>query len=131
MKVYRSSQLEWQTGDPKTFTGDVRSRVLADAEGPPPVRSFRVEFESGARTHWHAHSGPQWLYVIEGRCRLHKWGEPPQDLDAGDCATIAPGEKHWHGTAPGAARTSHIAVNISAMTSWMEPVTEAQYRGEG
>lgn len=91
-----------------------------------PVNIYRVEFDAGARTHWHTHTGPQWLLVVEGRVRVQKWGEPVQDLAAGDAAVIEPGEKHWHGAAPG-SRGTHLAVNIKAATEWLEPVSDEQY----
>lgn len=89
---------------------------------------YRVEFESGARTNWHRHSGPQWLFVIEGRVRVQRWGEPPSDVAAGDAVVVGPGEKHWHGAVPG-ARGTHLAVNIDVKTEWLEPVSDEEYAG--
>ncbi len=34
---------------------------------------------------------------------------------------IPPGEKHWHGAAPGSTGT-HLAVNVNAVTEWLEEV---------
>jgi quercetin dioxygenase-like cupin family protein len=82
---------------------------------------FRVEFEAGARTNWHAHTGVQILLITEGRGRVQKWGEAVQEVSAGDTVSIAPGEKHWHGAARD-ARMVHLAVNIDTATEWMEPV---------
>jgi quercetin dioxygenase-like cupin family protein len=109
-----------------SFTGSVRSRRLTAPEGPEAVHLYRVEFARSARTHWHTHSGPQWLFVVDGRIRLQKWGEPAEDLDTGDAVVIEPGEKHWHGAAPGASGT-HLAFNIAAATEWLEPVSDEQY----
>ena len=89
---------------------------------------YRVEFDDGGRTNWHTHSGPQWLFIIDGRVRVQKWGELPQEVEAGDSVAIAPGEKHWHGAAPG-SRGTHLAVNVNVKTEWLEPVSEEQYRG--
>lgn len=89
---------------------------------------YRVEFEDGGRTNWHKHSGPQWLFIIDGRVRVRSWGQPPQEVEAGDAVVIIPGEKHWHGAAPG-ARGTHLAVNVNVKTEWLEPVSEEQYRG--
>jgi quercetin dioxygenase-like cupin family protein len=44
----------------------------------------------------------------------------------GDAVVIHPGEKHWHGAAPG-ARGAHIAVNMNATTDWLEPVSDEDY----
>ena len=87
---------------------------------------YHVEFEPGARTNWHSHSGAQWLLIIEGRIRIQTWGEATREVGAGDAVMIAPGEKHWHGAAPG-GRGVHLAVNVNATTEWLEPVREDQY----
>ncbi len=87
---------------------------------------YRVEFDPGARTNWHTHSGAQWLFVIEGRVRVQTSGEVVQDVDAGGAVVIAPGERHWHGAAPG-MRAVHLAVNVNVTTAWLEPVTDEEY----
>ena len=127
MKTFLISEVPAQPGDPNTFTGTVRTRRLGSDTGGVPVHVYRVEFESGGRTNWHTHSGPQWLLVLEGCVRAQKWGEPAQEVVAGGAIVIQPGEKHWHGAAPG-TRAVHIAVNVNAQTEWLEPVSEAQYR---
>ena len=126
MKIFRAALTEQQGGDPKTFTGEVvRATVGGDTAGTA-VNVYRVEFAPGARTHWHTHSGPQWLFVVEGRIRVQTLGTHAVEVVKGDAVVIQPGEKHWHGAAahePGA----HLAVNVNATTSWMEPVTDEQY----
>jgi quercetin dioxygenase-like cupin family protein len=87
-----------------------------------------LTFSDGGRTNWHKHSGPQWLFVVEGRVRVQTEGSVHQDLAAGDAVVIAPGERHWHGAAPGSGGT-HIAVNVNAATTWLEPVSEEEYGG--
>ena len=94
----------------------------------PRVNVYRVAFEAGTRTAWHSHSGPQLLLIVEGRCRLQKEGGPIQEIATGGTVCIAPGEKHWHGATPAAPMT-HLAININAMTDWLEKVTDAQYEG--
>jgi quercetin dioxygenase-like cupin family protein len=126
MRIFRAADAPPVPTDEKSFTGRVHSRRLASYEATPPVRVFRVEFDAAARTRWHKHTGPQWLFIIDGHVRLQKWGEPAQDISSGDAAVIEPGEKHWHGAAPG-ARGTHIAVNVDATTEWLEPVSDEQY----
>jgi quercetin dioxygenase-like cupin family protein len=101
---------------------------LASDKAGTPVTVYHVAFEPGARTHWHTHDGSQWLLVVEGRIRIQQSGEPPEEAAAGDTIVIPPGEKHWHGATP-EARGVHLAVNVNAATTWMEPVTDQQYRG--
>jgi quercetin dioxygenase-like cupin family protein len=126
MKIFRAAQIPSEGGDPKTFTGEVIRTTLAGDTVGTPVHVYRVEFEPGARTYWHTHDGPQWLFVIEGRIRVQKLGEPATDVVKGDAVVIQPGEKHWHGAVP-AERGVHLAVNVKASTNWMEPVTNEQY----
>jgi len=90
------------------------------------VHLYHVRFDAGARTNWHTHSGPQWLFVVAGRIRAQRWGEAPRDVVEGDAVLFSPGEKHWHGAAPGASG-AHLAVNVNAKTTWLEPVSEEDY----
>jgi len=128
MKIFRAARTPSESGDPGTFTGTVARATLASDKAGTPVNVYRVAFEAGARTHWHTHDGPQWLFVVEGRIRIQTLGEPFQEAEAGDAIVIQPGEKHWHG-ATDAAGGVHLAVNVNASTNWMEPVTDEQYRG--
>ena len=126
MKIFRRGDAPREAADERTFTGPTHIQRLAqDAQGVP-VHVYRVEFADGGRTNWHAHSGAQWLLVIEGRIRVQVEGEPAHDVDAGDAIVIAPLEKHWHGAAPGGSGT-HLAVNVDFTTEWLEPVTDEQY----
>jgi quercetin dioxygenase-like cupin family protein len=126
MKIFRAAQIASEGGDPKTFTGTVTRTTLAGDTAGTPVNVYRVEFEPGARTHWHTHDGPQWLFIIEGRIRIQKLGEPWTEVVKGDAVVIQPGEKHWHGATP-TERGAHLAVNVKTATNWMEPVTDEQY----
>ena len=128
MKIFRAALTSAEGGDPKTFTGQVIRTTVAqdnDAAGTP-VNVYRVEFLPGARTHWHTHTGPQWLFVVEGRIRVQIHGEPATEVIKGDAVVIQPGEKHWHGAAASEGG-AHLAVNVNAKTNWMEPVTDEEY----
>jgi quercetin dioxygenase-like cupin family protein len=127
MNIFRAADAPPVPTGETSFTGRVQSRRLASHEGAVPTHVYRVEFDAASRTRWHTHSGPQWLFIIDGHVRLQKWGEPARDIGAGDAAVIEPGEKHWHGAAPG-ARGTHLAVNVNATTEWLEPVSDEQYR---
>lgn len=127
MKVFRAEDTPWTVADAKTFVGSAHTKRLAQDEAATPVGVYHVEFDDGARTNWHRHTGPQWLLVIEGRVRVQTAGAAAMDVAAGDAVVIAPGEKHWHGAAPG-SRGAHLAVNVNATTEWLEPVSDADYR---
>jgi quercetin dioxygenase-like cupin family protein len=128
MKIFRASDSPAQPADPRTFAGRAQVRRLGNADEGVPVAVYHVRFEGGGRTNWHVHSGPQWLMIVEGRIRIQRWGEPPEDAAAGDTIVISPGEKHWHGAAPGGIGI-HIAVNVDAATEWLEEVSDEQSRG--
>ena len=126
MNIFRSSATPLRPVDAKSFVGPAQSKLLGSSDDGASVHVYRVEFDEGGRTNWHTHSGPQWLFIVEGRVRVQKWGEAAQEVETGDAVVIAPGEKHWHGAAPG-ARGTHLAVNVSVKTDWLEQVTAEQY----
>ncbi len=126
MTIFRSSDTPARPVDASSFVGIARTKLLGSAEDGATVRVYRVEFEDGARTNWHIHSGPQWLFIVEGRIRVQGWGNAAHDIEAGDAVVFAPGEKHWHGAMPG-ARGAHLAVNVNVSTDWLEPVGDDEY----
>jgi 4-carboxymuconolactone decarboxylase len=126
MNIFRGSDTPLRLADANSFVGVVRTKLLASSDEGVPVHVYRVEFDDGGRTNWHTHSGPQWLFIVEGRVRVQKWGEAAEEVEGGDAVVIAPDEKHWHGAAPG-ARGVHLAVNVNVKTDWLEPVTAEQY----
>ena len=128
MRVYVPDHLGDEEADPEHFRGRARLTRMTGIVDAPAVNGYRVVFEAGARTAWHTHSGVQLLIVLEGTCWIQKWGGVRQDIPAGGMACILPDEKHWHGAGPQGPMT-HIAVNVDAATTWLEQVTEGQYRG--
>ena len=126
MRIFRSSDAPIAPVDPATFLGQASVQRLAQHEAGVAVSVYRVTFSDGGRTNWHRHSGPQWLFVVDGRVRVEGESGGSQDLDAGDAVVVAPGERHWHGAVPGSAGT-HIAVNVNAATTWLEPVSDEEY----
>ena len=128
MRIAQLAALASEASDPNTFTGHARMTRMPGLSDAPSVKAFRVEFEAAARTHWHVHSGPQLLVVLDGRCRLQCDGEAVREIEKGDVACIAAGERHWHGASAEAPMT-HLAVNIESVTTWFEGVTDAEYAG--
>ena len=122
--IFRGASTPPAPADPKTFDGPAFTARLAASDANVPVHVYRVAFEDGGRTRWHTHTGPQWLLIVEGRIRVQRWGDAAIDVDAGDAVLIPPGEKHWHGAAPG-SRGVHLAVNVNAVTEWLESVDDS------
>jgi quercetin dioxygenase-like cupin family protein len=111
------------------FTGTVRIDPLFDAAPPARAGGAAVTFEPGARTAWHTHPLGQTLIVTAGFGRAQRWGGPIEHIAPGDVVWIPPGEKHWHGAAPGTALT-HIAIQEKLdgkAVDWLEHVTPEQY----
>lgn len=132
MEIRRNGSEPSQPGPGEYFTGRVRLDPLLQAPEPARTNAAWVTFEPGARTAWHTHPLGQMLIVTGGVGRAQRWGGPLEEIRPGDVVWFAPGEKHWHGAAPGNAM-SHIAVQErldGAAAAWLEPVTDAQYAGE-
>jgi quercetin dioxygenase-like cupin family protein len=104
---------------------------MFEAPAPARVVGATVTFEPGARTAWHTHPLGQTLVVTYGVGRAQRWGEPIEEIRAGDVVWFAPGEKHWHGASATTALT-HIAIQEKQdgkTVDWLEQVSDEQYRG--
>jgi len=116
MKVVRGGNIQSELGT--TFTGDARLARLLDTQQPGGLAVTLVRFEDGARTHWHVHPGEQVLYVLEGEGRAGIEGEEVR-LAPGDVVYAAPGERHWHGAAPGHSM-AHLSITTVGSPDWFE-----------
>lgn len=131
MEIKRSGSQPSGKGPAEYFTGSVRIDPLFSPPEPARIATAHVTFEPGARTAWHTHPLGQTLIVTSGCGWAQREGGPVEEIRAGDVVWFAPGEKHWHG-ATAMTAMSHIALQEKLNGSpvdWMEPVTEAQYRG--
>lgn len=116
-------------GPPDNFTGDARIEMLFEAIDPSHASGGIVTFEAGARTAWHAHPRGQILVVTAGVGRVQRWGDPIEEMRAGDVVRIPAGQKHWHGASPAASMT-HLAISEhrdGTTVRWMEQVSDEQY----
>jgi quercetin dioxygenase-like cupin family protein len=87
-----------------------------------------VFFAAGARTYWHSHEHGQVLHVLEGRGQVAAEGDAAQPIGPGDIVWAPPGEVHWHGGGPD-SMVMHLAVSLGR-TTWLGPVSEADYGGD-
>jgi quercetin dioxygenase-like cupin family protein len=129
MSITRSQEQSTTAGSPDTFTGDVRIATLFPADANAPYSGAYVTFQPGARSAWHTHPAGQRLVVTEGVGRTQQWGEPLQEIRAGDVVWCPPGVKHWHGAAPDSVMT-HIAltgVQDGQAVTWLEHASDQQY----
>ena len=65
MEIARAADAAYEHGDMGRFTGEVSLRGTVAADDGTNVGV--VHFAAGARTHWHQHSGGQFLYAVTGR----------------------------------------------------------------
>jgi len=106
-------------GTMANFTGGVRSVESTD------VRASRFQYDAGARSYWHSHSGVQLLLPEQGKGRVQIRGQKMQDMIVGQPVALPAGVLHWHGGAPDQGLTQ-IAVNVGGVT-WGDPVSDDEY----
>ncbi len=128
ISLEHAKDLPAQQGSADNFTGAVQVRHVAASQGQP-MGVGQVTFEYGGRTHWHTHSGEQVLYFLQGHGRVQQRGEQPVDAVPGDIARVPAGAEHWHGAHPDEQHAmTHLSIS-SGTTTWLEPVSEQEYRG--
>jgi quercetin dioxygenase-like cupin family protein len=130
MKINRAGKSTSVRGRAEWFTGEVWIDEIASSPEPSGVRIVRVTFTPGARTAWHTHPAGQVLHILSGKARVQKAGGEVTEVHPGDTVWFEPGERHWHGAAPGCVMV-HLAVQQADATgnavTWLEHVTEAEY----
>lgn len=125
MKTIRGAETQSQRGPAEWFDGEVWIQSVLSPSESPTQRSAVVSFAEGARTAWHTHPRGQMIFILSGICDAQKEGGEIERLAAGDAAWFAPGERHWHGAAPGHPMV-HLAVQEAdergEVVTWMEHV---------
>ena len=114
----------------KFFTGTTHLQRLVERDDVWNSSIANVTFDKGARTNWHKHSGGQILLVTAGEGRYQERDKEIQILKKGDVVKIPPNVENWHGAAPD-SEFAHISIepNIpNNETTWLEPVTDEQYK---
>ena len=133
MDIKRSGSRPSSPGPADWFTGAVRIDPLVAAPDPARVAGASVTFAPGARTAWHTHPLGQTLIVTSGCGWVQRENGPVEEIRPGDVVWFEPGEKHWHG-ATSTTAMAHIAIQErldGEVVTWMEKVTDEQYRGAG
>lgn len=129
VSVIRAGSSASNRGVADNFTGIVQVEGRFQRETPARVGGATVTFEPGAHTAWHTHPLGQTLVVTRGHGFVQEWGQPAHMFGPGDVIWIAPGTKHWHGSAPDEAMT-HVAIAErlgNSSVTWMELVSDTQY----
>ena len=130
MTITRPGSPATKRGPADWFTGTVWIDDLAAGATASGVRALRVTFEPGARTAWHTHPHGQVLHILAGVARVQRVGEAVVEVHPGDTVWFEPGERHWHGAAPGRLMAhlaiQHVTAGEEAAT-WFEHVTDTEY----
>ncbi|MBN9327335.1 MAG: cupin [Cellulomonas sp. 73-145] len=119
---------------PTQFRGDVWLDVIASPQdGDQRMTVGRVRFAPGAGTAWHSHARGQFLHVTQGVGRFGVRGGTVIELHPGQTLYTPPGQEHWH-AANEDCFMEHLAMleagdDPATSTTWLEHVTEEEYRG--
>ncbi|QWC58407.1 cupin domain-containing protein [Erythrobacter sp. 3-20A1M] len=120
-----------QIASDENFTGTVYVEPVFDARDPFIVNAGKVTFLPGARSNWHSHPAGQMLIVTDGTGWVATRDGQRIVMNVGDVIWTPPVVEHWHGATDGSA-VSHYAVQQyenGENVVWLEPVTDAAYRG--
>ncbi len=110
MRIIRQDIERAEPNTSPIMVGEVVSQNLVAEGDAPNLRVTAVTFRDGAVNRWHMHSTEQVLVVTDGEGIVAtETGE--HRITPGDVVLIQPGEKHWHGAAPGQNMT-HLSILI-------------------
>lgn len=113
------------------FTGDVYVNPIKTPTPPSRLIASTVRFTPGARTNWHSHALGQTLHCTDGTGLVVNRDGTVIRVRPGDTVWTPPGEQHWHGATVD-CMMCHLALlegtDHGDGTTWLEPVTDEQYR---
>ena len=101
MRLTAAAEATWQAGAPGRMRGEVRARLFDIPREETELTAMTVELKDGARAGWHSHPRGQILIAISGLGQVQADGTEVVELRPGDSIWAPPGERHWHGAAPG------------------------------
>ena len=129
MRVIFESDVVAELAGPANFTGRVWRSDYVRPEHPDALSGSRFLYEPGARSFWHVHEHEQVIIAVSG-LGLVAWEGlgAAHRLSPGDWWHVEPGVAHWHGATP-SSPFAHLAVTAGGTTTWLQPVTDAQYGG--
>ena len=128
----RSYFSKGELGPEETFTGNSWYTELVEDDSVFTTLAGSVEFEAGARSHWHSHPSGQILIVTSGTGYHQIEGETKEIIRKGDVVKCPPGVSHWHGASAESSMT-HIFIipnTEQGIVEWGEAVTDEVYRSD-
>lgn len=106
----QGTSLPLQSADTSHFTGTANFSRYPILKSQGDLATALVHFNAGARTHWHSHPYPQYLFITDGQGWEQLDGEPAQAVKKGDFLQIPANVRHWHGAGQYQAM-SHLALS--------------------
>lgn len=119
-----------ELGPATNFTGNAYNFNLVANDSTYNTLVGNVFFEKGARSNWHVHPSGQILIVLHGE-RYHQLeGQPKQTMRKGDVIKCPSKVKHWHGATENNRLTQMYILpkTENGIVTWLEPVTDEQYK---
>ena len=109
MRVVRTAEVAETPADSPLFVGgEVTRQAVVPPEAAKNFNCGIVNFGSGSRNKFHAHTSDQVLIITSGIGIVATENEE-REVTVGDIIHIPAGEKHWHG-ARKESYMSHITV---------------------
>jgi quercetin dioxygenase-like cupin family protein len=119
-----------ELGPATNFTGKAYNFGLVANDSTYNTLVGNVYFEKGARSNWHIHPSGQILIVLDGEGYHQLEGQVKQKMKKGDVIKCPPNVKHWHGATENSSLTQMYILpkTGNGIVTWLEPVTDEQYR---
>ena len=119
-----------ELGPATNFTGNAYNFGLVANDSIYNTLVGNVYFEKSARSNWHLHPSGQILIVLDGEGYHQLEGQPRQTMKKGEVIKVPANTRHWHGATE---NTTLMQMYILPKTengfvTWMEPVTDEQYK---
>jgi quercetin dioxygenase-like cupin family protein len=101
VRLITADAKDWQPGPAGRMVGEARVRLFDVPPEETDLTAMTVEFKDGGRAVWHSHPRGQLLIAVSGRGLVQAADGETVELRPGDSIWAPPGERHWHGAAPG------------------------------
>jgi quercetin dioxygenase-like cupin family protein len=101
VRVTTAAEAAWQPGPAGLIKGDARLHLFDIPREETELTAMTVELTDGARSALHSHPRGQILVAVSGLGQVQAEGGEIVELRPGDSFWAPPGERHWHGAAPG------------------------------
>ena len=119
-----------ELGPATNFTGNAYNFGLVANDSIYNILVGNVYFEKRARSNWHLHPSGQILIVLDGEGYHQLEGQPRQTMKKGEVIKVPANTRHWHGATEYNSLTQMYILpkTENGFVTWMEPVTDEQYK---